>query len=189
MLAYAEDKTLCQCAPVEKIAEALYRCASTAEPHSDARLDRLIERVLDLDNCEARELDALSGADPASFTRDPESFCAALQQTIRELRLHKLFTRTHEGEFHRGICPAAYNERTGEHHPEEMAQWRSEFRAMTPERQMMAATIVWLYQSGPDSTWLRRVPCTWRVSEALHYMQDAGSLALWLRLIARYPGW
>lgn len=152
MLSSTEDETLCQCAQVEDVAERLYRYAGTTEPRSDVRLDRLVARVLDLGNSEARELDALAGADPASFARDPEGFCVVLQQAIRELRLHKLFIRAHEGEFHRSICPAAYNERTGEHHPEEMARWRSEFRAMTPERQMMAATIVWLYQSGPDST-------------------------------------
>ena len=53
---------------------------------------------------------------------------------------------------------------------------------------MMAATIIWLYRSGRDSTWLRRVPCTWRAAEALHYMNEAGCLALWLQLIASYPG-
>jgi hypothetical protein len=52
----------------------------------------------------------------------------------------------------------------------------------------MAATIVWLYQSGPDSTWLRRVPCTWGAVEAIRYMKDAGALARWLRLVALYPG-
>lgn len=133
-------------------------------------------------------MDVLSGSE-APFNRCPENFYDTLQQAIRQLRLFKLFARTHDGEYHRSVCPAAYNERTGEHHPEEMARWRADFRAMRPEQQMMAATIVWLYRSGSDSIWLRRVPCTWRASEALHYMHDAGCLALWLRLVASYPGW
>lgn len=176
-------------ASIEKVGEALYQYACLAEPQAEVRLDRLVKRLLDLDDHEARKLDALSGADSALFSRDPRSFHVVLQQAIRELRLHRLFVPTNEGEDHRSICPSAVNERTGEHDPKEMARWRSDYRAMAPERQMMAATIIWLYQSGPDSTWLRRVPCTWRVAEALHYMQDAGSLWLWLRFVARYPGW
>ena len=54
---------------------------------------------------------------------------------------------------------------------------------------MLAATIVWLYQHGADSTWLRRVPCTWSAAEALHYLRDAGCLPQWQRLVATCPGW
>ncbi|MCY1238716.1 hypothetical protein D9M72_514700 [compost metagenome] len=123
------------------------------------------------------------------FERSPACFNAALQQALRQLRLSGLFARTHEGEHHRSVCPAAYNERTGEHHPQEMARWRTDFRAMSPDQQMVAATVVWMYRAGPDSIWLRRVPCTWKASEALHYLHDAGYLAVWLQLVARYPGW
>lgn len=169
--------------------ESLQRYAHLSEPLGDTRLDRLVFRVLDLDEHEARHLDALAGEAGSEFSKSPAGFQVVLQQAIHELRLHKLFSRTRDGEFHRSVCPAAYNVRTGEHHAAEMARWRAEFRAMAPECQMMVATIVWLYQSGPDSTWLRRVPCTWRATEALHSLRDAGCLALWLRLVARYPGW
>lgn len=121
--------------------------------------------------------------------RCPEHFYVALQQAIRQLRLFGLFDRTQDGDYHRSICPAAYSERTGEHYPKEMARWRADFRAMFPEQQMMAATIVWMYRAGPDSIWLRRVPCTWKASEALHYMHDTGNLSIWLQLVANYPGW
>lgn len=154
----------------------------------DMRLEDLVLDLLDLDESEAAQLEALSGS-KVPFHRSPESYCESLLQAIRQLRLFKLFARTHGGDHHRSVCPAAYNERTGGHHPEEMARWRTDFRAMAPEQQMMAATVIWLYRSGPDSIWLRRVPSTWKASEALHYMQDAGCLTLWLQLIARYPGW
>ncbi len=154
----------------------------------DMRLEDLVLDILDLDGSEAAQMEALSGSD-APCKRSPERYYDSLQQAIRQLRLFKLFARTDGGEHHRSVCPAAYNERTGEHHPEEMARWRADFRAMAPEQQMMAATIIWLYRSGPDSIWLRRVPCTWKASEALCYMHDAGCLTLWLQLIARYPGW
>jgi hypothetical protein len=94
-----------------------------------------------------------------------------------------------EGEVPEFADKFAFLYGTGEIYPEEMARWRADFRAMAPERQMLAATIIWLYQSGPDSTWLRRVPCTWRAAEALLYMRDAGCLSVWLRLIGSYPGW
>ncbi|WP_454672946.1 hypothetical protein [Achromobacter pestifer] len=154
----------------------------------EMRFEDLVLHLLDLDIEEAERMASLvDGGWP--FERCPERFHATLQNAIRQLHLFKLFTRTHDGEHHRGICPAAYNEATGEHQPEEMAHWRSEFRAMSPEQQMITATIIWMYRAGPDSIWLRRVPCTWKASEALHYLRDAGCLALWLQLVASYPGW
>lgn len=154
----------------------------------EIRLEDLVLRLLDLDPEEAAQLESLSDSE-GPLARNQEHFYETLQQAIRQLRLFKLFTRTHDGEYHRGVCPAAYNERTGEHYPQEMARWRADFRAMTPEQQMVATTIIWMYRAGPDSIWLRRVPCTWKASEALHYMHDTGCLSVWLQLIARYPGW
>jgi len=154
----------------------------------EMRLEDLVLSLLSLDIDEAAQMNSLADAN-TPFERSPECFHETLQQALRQLRLSKLFARTHDGEHHRSIRPAAYDERTGEHYPEEMALWRTDFRAMPPEKQMMVATIVWLYRAGPDSIWLRRVPCTWRASEALHYMCDTGCLDVWLQLIARYPGW
>lgn len=162
--------------------------ASVALDLDAMRLEDLVLGLLDLDIEEAVQMDALADSG-TPFERSPAHFYETLQQAMRQLRLFTLFARTHDGEHHRSVCPAAYNERTGEHYPEEMAHWRAGFRAMSPEQQMVAATIVWLYRSGPDSIWLRRVPCTWKASEALHYMRDTGCLAVWLQLVARYPGW
>ena len=152
------------------------------------RLEDLVLRLLDLEPEEAEIIYAMADAD-SSFERCPERFYDTLRKAIWDLRLSKLFARTQDGEYHRSTCPAAYNERTGEHYAEEMARWRAHYRSLSPERKMMTATIVWMYRAGPDSIWLRRVPCTWRASEALHYMYDSGCLALWLQLVATYPGW
>jgi hypothetical protein len=169
-----------------------YLCATTAERtfvNGAAVINEALHRQAHIStSSDDTRLETLGGRAELG-SRSPASFNNVLQQVIRQLQLAKLFCPNQEGEFHRSICPAAYNERTGEHHPEEMARWRAEFRGMAPEQQMMAATIIWLYQSGPDSTWLRRVPCTWRAGEATQYMNDAGCLSLWLSLIARYPGW
>ena len=82
-----------------------------------------------------------------------------------------------------------YDERTGEIFAAEMTTWRSDFRALAPEHQMVAATIIWLYRAGRDSIWLRRVPCSWRAAEALNYMREAGVFKTWLKLITNHPGW
>jgi hypothetical protein len=161
---------------------------ATASYLDEMQFEDLVLGLLDLNIEEAAQLGALSDFD-TPFERSSVRFYETLQQAVRQLRLFKLFARTHDGEYHRGICPAAYNERTGEHYPEEMACWRADFRAMSPEQQMVATTIVWMYRCGPDSVWLRRVPCTWKASEALHYLRDTDCLAEWLQLVARYPGW
>jgi len=83
----------------------------------DIRLEDLVLRLLDLDIEEAVQLDVFADSD-TPFSRSPERFYESLQQAIRQLRLFKLFARTHDGDYHRSICPAAYNERTGEHYPE-----------------------------------------------------------------------
>ncbi len=77
----------------------------------------------------------------------------------------------------------------GQIRAEEMARWRADFRAMAPEQQMVAATLIWLYRAGPDSIWLRRVRCAWFAMDALRHLQDADCISLWLRIIATYPGW
>lgn len=172
-----------------RVISLLLKCAHVDEPSQEMRLDRLVFRLLELDDHEARALASLSGSKIHEDFRTPRHFHAVLESALHALRLWPLFARTHEGEFHRSLCPAAYNERTGEHYPQEMAQWRATYRAMAPHCQMVVATVIWLYQSGADSTWMRRVPCTWRADEAIHYLNDAGCLGLWLELIASYPGW
>lgn len=175
------------CAWVEAVRLGALSCDAATSRLDEMRLEDLVLGLLDLDCDEAAQLASLSGSG-TSFERSAESFHETLREAIRQLRLFKLFTRAHGSELHRSICPAAYDERTGEHYPEEMARWRADFRAMAPEQQMLTTTIIWMYRSGPDRIWLRRVSCTWRASEALHYMHDAGCLALWLKLIASCPG-
>jgi hypothetical protein len=70
-----------------------------------------------------------------------------------------------------------------------MAQWRANFREMSDERQMIAASIVWLYRAGKDNVWLRRVPCTWHAADAIKCMSATNVLTDWARLYALYPGW
>ncbi|TFZ44666.1 hypothetical protein E5C33_13560 [Stenotrophomonas maltophilia] len=186
-------------ADVESVVQSLsdWLATTTSDPSSQEvafshlsqmRLEDLVLSLLDLAHEGAAQLATLA-APATDFARSPERFDEAMQEAVGRLRLSRLFARTYDGDFHRSVCPTAYDARTGEHHPVEMARWRADFRDMAPERQMIAATLIWMYRGGPDSIWLRRVPCTWKASEALHYLRDAGCLDLWLQLIARYPGW
>ncbi|QBR00188.1 hypothetical protein [Paraburkholderia pallida] len=174
---------------VETLNKTLHERAHISTAVGETRLDRLVAQLLDLDDEDGQVLQVLGEAPGTHPGQSSANFHAALQLAIRELKLADLFCTSEGREHHRSICPAAYDERSGTHHPVEMAQWRARYRAMAPEQQMMTATIIWLYQSGRDSTWLRRVPCTWRAIEALHYMRDTGCLSLWVRLIATCPGW
>jgi|GEM_PF-2525471 len=103
----------------------------TASRFNEIRLKELVLSLLDLDTAEAAQVVALLDTD-FPFERCPEHFYAALQQAIGRLRLSNLFARTQDGDHHRSVCPAASNERTGEHYPEEMACWRADYRAMSP---------------------------------------------------------
>ncbi|WP_423369809.1 hypothetical protein [Burkholderia sp. LMG 32019] len=185
---FATDCDGAVCDP-DMVLRVLYARAQISTPRNEVRMDRLVAGSLDLDDHETLLLEELAGGTCVRTMRAPAHFFTVLKQAISELRLSRLFCSSSQGEFHRSICPAAYDERSGEHHPAEMAEWRAAFRAMAPEQQMMAATIVWMYRSGADSIWLRRVPCTWLAQEALRYMGDAGCLTIWIRLIARFPGW
>ena len=121
--------------------------------------------------------------------RSAPVFFAQLRDTIARHRLGALFVFNGEGEHHRAMVPRGYHRETGAVIEAEMMRWRADYRALAPERQMLAATVVWLYRHGADSTWLRRVPCTWGAAEALHYLRDAGALSHWQRLVTSCPGW
>jgi hypothetical protein len=171
------------------IVAAMYSPMTNMRHHQTVRLSHLVFRCMDMSGDEASLVWALADPSFEPLERTAVAFHGVLLMALQRMRLQRLFSSSTAGEHHRSICPAAYNEYTGEVDPAEMAQWRADFRAMAPEQQMMAATLVWLYQSGSDSTWLRRVPCTWFALDALHYLRDADCISLWLQLIATYPGW
>jgi hypothetical protein len=70
-----------------------------------------------------------------------------------------------------------------------MAEWRRTYKALQPSRQMVVATIIWLYCGERDKTWLARLPSTWHAADAVAVLQEAGALKDWGRLVAMYPGW
>lgn len=70
-----------------------------------------------------------------------------------------------------------------------VAAWRKAYRALSPERQMMVATIMTLYRGRKDDTWMVRVPCRWAAADAIVALNAAGYLKDWGGLLALYPGW
>lgn len=88
-----------------------------------------------------------------------------------------------------GAVPAAFDFTRGIVKAEEMKQWRARYRKCSQLQQIMIATLIWLYQErAKDSVWLRRVSCTWTLSDAADVLSGKNALGLWLALIIRGPG-
>jgi hypothetical protein len=115
------------------IAAAVTSTNSLPQCLESVRLDRLVSQCLDMTLPEAAFLAKLPGVSARRPQRTPEGFYGSLHQAISECGLWSLFTVAAHAEWHRSIVPAAYNERTGEIYPTEMAEWRADFRAMAPE--------------------------------------------------------
>jgi hypothetical protein len=103
--------------------------------------------------------------------------------------LQTLFNDGGPGPYHHAIRPTGYDFHLDAVLPAAMERWRADYREMADHRQMLAASIIWLYRGGKDSCWLRRVPCTWDVVDALDALRSAQAIADWGRLFALYPGW
>lgn len=157
---------------------------------SGVQLSEIALCRLEMEPAEAWALARACGA--VSFVPEPiddSRFHAELRRIIQKFQLWKFFNASGPGLEHRSIVPSAYDAFVGEIRPEEMAGWRESFRALSPGRQMMLATIIWLYRGGKDSIWLRRVPVAWNVLDAVRVLKNEGLLVDWGLLIARYPGW
>jgi hypothetical protein len=72
--------------------------------------------------------------------------------------LESLFSYDGPGTYHHAIRPTSYDFHYDAVIPAGTEQWRADYRAMSDERQMLAASTIWLYRAGKDSCWLRRVP-------------------------------
>jgi hypothetical protein len=160
------------------------------ERFPDFRLVSLVADRLDMDHEELTVFCELTGIeDPGQARNSDPPFGWHLRDVIDRFGLASLFREDGPGRHHHAIRPTGYDYDTDEVDAEEMKRWRADYRAMVPERQMLAASIVWLYRGGKDSRWLRRVPCTWNAADALTRMRDVAVLHDWGRLISLYPGW
>lgn len=156
----------------------------------DYQLTRLVVARLDLDERDLMQFSSLIGDKKLRPAVDvPRPFNDHLRSVIVRYGLDALFSGDGSGLYHHAIRPTGYDFIRDEVIPRDMERWRADYRRMPDERQMLAASIVWLYRARKDSVWLRRVPCTWHAADAISCMNAAGAFLDWARLFALYPGW
>ena len=154
------------------------------------RLSRLVASRLQLDNLDMESFSEILELDPSHPSMEQRRpFDHQLRHLITRYGLLSLFRDDGPGPYHHAIRPTGYDFHSEAVIPTAMEKWRADYRAMGDHRQMLAASIIWLYRGGKDNCWLRRVPCTWHAADALHDLRSAGAIADWARLFGLYPGW
>jgi hypothetical protein len=172
------------------IEAALADPGNAEESHPGYRLQRLVTLRLDMDEVEIGKLADLTGvaAKPLAVNADA-LFDENLRAAMARAGLWPLFEESGPGLHHQAIRPTGYLYHFDEVDALGMEAWRAYYRSMAPARQMLAASIIWLFRGRKDKTWLRRVPCAWHAAQGIAEMRRAGLLQDWAKLIVRYPGW
>jgi len=157
---------------------------------------RLVDAVTKVPAMDGREMRALATVCGANIDGLPEgsgrapAFAAHLLGVIARYEFDAFFTRVPDQVVNGiDVRPRGLDYRTSEIDKDAMAEWRRAYKALPPVRQMMVATIIWLYRGEPDKTWLARLPSTWHAADAIAALLEAGALRDWGRLVALYPGW
>lgn len=176
--------------PLRLLAVALQSVDAAKDLFPNYRLTRLVGARLDLDMDDIAEISTILGEDvmwEESGVLRP--FEHHLRHVIGDYGLWPLFSDDRFTPGHHAIRPTGYDFYLDQVVPAEMEKWRAIYRAMSDERQMLAASIIWLYRGGKDNVWLRRVACTWHAADAVAHMKTSGVLRDWARLYGLYPGW
>lgn len=157
---------------------------------------RLLDLVAARSKMDIAEIQALADAGGAEMDvpydlRDAASaFQGQLIVVIEKYGLGALYDRYPE---HRigviDVKPRGVNYSNYATIPAEMAAWRAAYKQLPPVRQIMAATIMWLYRGGADKTWMERLPRAWHAADAIDILKLGDALRDWARLVALYPGW
>jgi hypothetical protein len=176
--------------PLASVALALRWPDRAQQRFPGYRLAHLVAARIDMDAIEIERLGRLLGLSLGAPQEEmPRLFDEQLRRVIDGHSLGVLFAAHGSGPRHHAIRPTGYDFDADEVIAADMERWRAHYRAMPGERQMLAASIIWLFRAGADNRWLRRVPVTWHAAVALHSMKRAGVLEDWARLFALYPGW
>ncbi|WP_318911059.1 hypothetical protein [Shinella zoogloeoides] len=176
--------------PLEVIQLSLASVEAARERFPGYRLTRLVAARLELDEADIARLSGILDVDLFRSIPDVKRpFDFHLRNVIARYDLGALFRDDGHAPYHHSIRPTGYDFHRDEVIPVGMEQWRADYRHMPDERQIMAASIVWLYRAGKDNVWLRRVPCTWHAADAIACLIAAGAFEDWTRLYALYPGW
>lgn len=156
----------------------------------------LIQKRPSMDETEAYALAAVCGVDVTPpFWGKPEPFGEHLWDVITRYELDPFFQRVGRRYGGRGdhylMRPRGFDW-TDPDQPEipgALAKWRSDYKKLTPARQLMVVTILQLYRQSDDPYWMVRVPKKWYASEGIEILHGQGALQDWARLYALYPGW
>ena len=179
--------------PVAVVAMAIASPTFARGRFPKLRLVDVVAKAPAMDGREHRALAAVCGANidglPEGSGRAP-AFAAHLLEVITRYELEGFFLRDPRLSINGiDIRPRGFDYRTDQIDNAAMADWRRAYKALPAVRQMMVATIIWLYLGGADKTWLARLPSTWHAADAVAAMMSAGALRDWGRLVALYPGW
>ncbi len=159
----------------------------------ETRLVDVVAKAPSMDSTEKRALAAVCG-----FTVDPmvcgsaagPLFQAHLVRVIADYSLEEFYFRDPRNAINGiDVRPRGYDFRKDAVDQADMQAWRRAYRKLSPPRQMLVATILWLYRGGPDKTWLKGQPCRWHAADAVEALGAAGALQDWAKLIVLYPGW
>lgn len=146
-----------------------------------------------MDETEAQALAAICGAEATPpFWDNPGPFTAHLYDVIDRYELDDFFGHDKSGKpgTHYQVRPKGYAwDSDWSEQPEVLKKWRADYRKLSPERQLMVATIVRLYNSNETNWLIGRVPKNWHATEGITILHGAGALADWARLVALYPAW
>jgi hypothetical protein len=153
---------------------ALAGSAGRRQTLTGIRLSTLVLSRLDLDARDAEGL--MNGGATAFGAAGDRAFDASLRSLIAGCGLGMLFVDDGPGLHHHAVRPRGYDFAAGEAEPVGMETWRVDYRAVVPARQMLAATILWLYRGKRDFCWLRRVPSDWDAADGVDEMERAGVL-------------
>lgn len=187
---YCHRTCALQSAPIVVLNLSLSDPKRAKTDYSNYRLAQFVTSRIDMEQDEILALIVLTGAalSQASIAGARE-FEQHLRMIITRYGFSPLFQDDGPGRFHHAIRPTGYDYHTDKVHALGMRNWRAFYRGMSSERQMLAASILWLYRGRKDNRWLRRVPCTWNAPEGIHQLASTGLLSDWGLLIALYPGW
>ncbi|WP_065374669.1 hypothetical protein [Ensifer adhaerens] len=176
--------------PLQVIRLSIDSADAARRQYPGYRLTRLVGARLELDEKDIERLCDMLGLDllrPVVGASRP--FDYHLRHVIALYELGALFSDEGHAPYHHAIRPTGYDYHRDAVDPHGMELWRADYRAMPDVRQMMAASILWLYRAGKDNVWLRRVPCTWHAAEAIACLRANGAFEDCARLYALYPGW
>lgn len=173
--------------PVAAVAFALVSPAFSRGRFPKMKLVDLVTKVPCFDGSEAVALAALVGVEIPPY-RDAHSFNEHLHDLIKRYELGEFFITGQKPVQGIDVRPRGVNWTNWKTDAAAMAEWRRAYKNLPPSRQMLVATVMWMYR-GRDKMWMQRLPCSWHAADSIAVLKDAGSLRDWCKLAALYPGW